>query len=455
MTRLGALAIAILFASVSTSALSKEYTLIASGTFDDGSVLSGSIALDSEGNVVGDSISVSGSGIYDQGVAVSLDDFEPNDPVLSIQSSNLTRAYPKLFLNIPSSSLVGYEGGMLNADHGSMYEPYLGSYYDSYDATADAYQEVLLTNGKLSMTPANPISIDTATAERAYNYVVDTVAGAKDAIVKYIQTGNVKPFIDAIGEDVTDDLGSVTARIGGVISNAEVKLLDPDVAKGFKVFYQALTDPNSDTKGLLNGEAQKDQLQKVLTELTNQEGRPIAPANTRGGISTFDVPVTKGAAVTIDPSLAPGFVYRVGSGNPLFSSVTLPTVGEATKYDISALVDDKWVDLGEQEALVEYTFQSPVSAFKVTGIPVEYGGGGGDGNGEWISEVSFDGSGMFTGTLTSLGGEVSAAPEPSEWAMIILGLALVGGALRLSRREPGLTPALATVVQGVPASTAS
>lgn len=43
----------------------------------------------------------------------------------------------------------------------------------------------------------------------------------------------------------------------------------------------------------------------------------------------------------------------------------------------------------------------------------------------------------FQGDLSSVGGTVSAAPEPSTWGMLILGFGLIGAALRGRRRVPG------------------
>ena len=93
------------------------------------------------------------------------------------------------------------------------------------------------------------------------------------------------------------------------------------------------------------------------------------PTITANGAYQFDIGVTTGQIYPIDPSIATGFNYMIGAGNPDFATVLLPAVQGNDPYTIT------W-DNGQETAKVlggdVFNFLSTdplgVSAFTVTGI---------------------------------------------------------------------------------------
>ena len=230
----------------------------------------------------------------------------------------------------------------------------------------------------------------------------------------YLKTGGtITDFITEIGQDITGTVSGTFTRLGGVVLNLEIGLLDPNVASGVQALYTAAQSG----QGLQNVN-EANQLQQVMAQMAADENAtspaPAQPQSQNGNQSNFNAPVTGGAVTPLDPPASYAFIYKVGSTDPNFSSIILPYItGSNSHYEIYTMQAGHWAFYSTAQPLQEVKFASPVTTFLVTGADISSLPSGTS----WISAVSFTSSGVFTGSITTLTqSNVSALSLPTALA---------------------------------------
>jgi PEP-CTERM motif len=151
-------------------------------------------------------------------------------------------------------------------------------------------------------------------------------------------------------------------------------------------------------------------------------GSPLAnlPAVTPAGVYQYSMSVVAGTTYFVDPTVAVGYSFAIGAGDPNFASVLLPAV-QANPFNLSFVYDG----VGYNDMLApETVFDFPsggVDAFNVTGIDPSDGLDPADTT-AFITGLTFTGDGTFDGTQTPITEEVAAAPEPGSIALLATGL---------------------------------
>lgn len=148
----------------------------------------------------------------------------------------------------------------------------------------------------------------------------------------------------------------------------------------------------------------------------------------------FNLTVAPGVTYNIDPASAIGYIFQTGAGNPNFASVTLPT-GNSGLYELLLWNGSAWVLDTTLAGGKLFNFGGTgVSEFEVLGINP-----GVDPNNPvaFITALTFEGAGNFTGTMTP----VTAVPESATWAMMIIGFAGIGFVAYRRKSKPALLAA--------------
>jgi PEP-CTERM motif len=179
------------------------------------------------------------------------------------------------------------------------------------------------------------------------------------------------------------------------------------------------------TRNTLSTNANVSAISRVYSNfeiLPNSPGPINLPTTTvQNGQVTygFNLTVAPGVTYNIDPASAIGYIFRIGAGNPNFASVTLPT-GNSGLYSLLVWNGSAWVPDTTLAGGQLFNFGGGgVSEFEVLGInpgvdptnPLAF-----------ITALTFEGAGNFTGTMTP----VTAVPEPATWAMMVMGFAGLG-----------------------------
>ncbi len=135
----------------------------------------------------------------------------------------------------------------------------------------------------------------------------------------------------------------------------------------------------------------------------------------------FNMTVAPGITYYIDPTVATGYIYKVGSGNPNFASVTLPNIGNPTPYDLYSWNGSSFVFDTALAADSTFDFAAGgVDEFEVLGIAPSLGIDPEDTT-AFITALTFEGAGSFTGTMTPITTDVST-PEPASLTLLVSGL---------------------------------
>lgn len=140
-------------------------------------------------------------------------------------------------------------------------------------------------------------------------------------------------------------------------------------------------------------------------------------------IFNFDVAVTGGQQIFIDPEIAIGYDYHIGANDPFIRSVLLPTdVGDGI-YDVYLWNGSDWVlfAVGVSGG-TDFDFgPNGVDRFRVQGIETSAGLNPTDPT-AFITGLTFVADGQFTGTMIPL---IVAIPEPGTILLLAIGIASI------------------------------
>jgi hypothetical protein len=233
---------------------------------------------------------------------------------------------------------------------------------------------------------------------------------------RVVNTGQVTS--KNLGPNVTSYSVQATDFISGVALNSNTQ---------YTIEISALQTRDGSTTALNNGNVSAiSRVYSNFQVLPQGTGPVILPTTTvsNGQVTYgFNVAVAPGVTYNIDPDIATGYIYQTGLGNPNFASVSLPNIGNSGPYSLFLWNGTAWVFNTMLAANTIFNFGAlGVDRFEVLGIDPSLGL---DPNNPvaFVTGLTFVGTGEFTGTMTPV---VTAVPEASTWAMMILGFTGIG-----------------------------
>jgi hypothetical protein len=119
------------------------------------------------------------------------------------------------------------------------------------------------------------------------------------------------------------------------------------------------------------------------------------------GAYTFDVEVVPNVEIFIDPSVAVGYDYAIGDGNPMFAAVQLPIGIGNSLYTLIIHGQAFGLAGGDVFDFRTHGFPNGVAQFRVADIEQSAGLDPADPT-AFVTGVSFVAAGRFTGTMTPL-----------------------------------------------------
>ena len=166
---------------------------------------------------------------------------------------------------------------------------------------------------------------------------------------------------------------------------------------------------------------------------------PLLPGNiTPEGGFGFDYNATQGVPIYFDPLVAIGYDFLVEMGPNIASALFPALAGDTDGYSIYALSDpstplatdvlgDQWIDFTSLPG-----YANGISGFALRGINTTAGLSPSDYQ-AFVTGLTFVGSGPGHLTQTPIALDVSAVPEPTTWALMLLGFGGAGIILRRAR----------------------
>ncbi len=137
--------------------------------------------------------------------------------------------------------------------------------------------------------------------------------------------------------------------------------------------------------------------------------------------------------------MATGFIYKTGATtDPNFASVLLPNIGNSGLYHLYLYNGLSFVFDTDLAANTLFNFDTGgVNEFEVLGIDPSLGLDPNNAT-DFVTQLTFTGTGNFTGTMTPITTDV---PEPSTWAMMLIGFAGIGFMTYRRKSRPALMAA--------------
>ncbi len=179
---------------------------------------------------------------------------------------------------------------------------------------------------------------------------------------------------------------------------------------------------------------------QYVTDVSALQGTPTSPSNPLlSPTNSFTFVTSQGTVTYIDPAAATGYDYLLDPSSPLIDTAVFPTVpGDTDGYDVYALTDPTTPLFSNVlgGTTVDFTalpgYGAGIDGFELRGIDLGAGLDPSD-PAAFVTGLSFAGTGVVKISQVPIVTNTPpppSVPEPSTWTMMILGIGLVGLAMR-------------------------
>lgn len=308
-----------------------------------------------------------------------------------------------------------------------------------------------LQNGPDSLTVQSP-SIDTSNLAPMITGVKAANLGSVTPTFSWDDPGGDDVNVDVVIYDLTkffEANGAPVAIFFDFVPKGETSytipdgILDPDGFYSFSVRSSVLRTEEdvSDFDGTSLAGSYESGNERFFDFVTGDIGNipeaylPQVDTSTGEPVFIFDNLVSAGIVELYDPLVAIGYDFSIGSGNPLFESVTLPFLGDGI-FELFLKDGESFTFADYLSAGDKYFFgPNGVSEFRVLGLEPQVGVSPLD-NTAFVVGLSFVDDGHFTGTMKPITIDYQApAPVPLPATGLLLTAGLVG--LLVMRRQRG------------------